>query len=665
MDTGRGQGFRRAAGPAARVGRTLALGVALWALLPAPRATAGDYPFGLPLLAPDDFNRLAHAVAVPLFWEEGAGGDGRLSPGELRLLASAPAGAAFLSGPGFGPDFEPAYRRLVEARRVEALARELAQGRPTLVRSDLRALPANEKRFVALMEGLARQIDALYELQRGAASLRRELDAGQPLARAVFDRNHGPWCEAPETEGDPFCNALAAFPARRFDAYPADEPHDAALCSRLKAHPQSLALLDPFTAVRKKNGDFVAVPYAEAYAGPSASIARDLRAAAGALTGAGEEALERYLLAAARAFETNVWGPADEAWAAMSATNSRYYVRIGPDEVYADLCQAKAAYHLSFARIDPASLPWQQRLAARRTDLERQLATLIGPPYKPRPVTFQLPDFINIVLNAGASRQALGAVAGQSLPNWGAVAQEGRGRTVVMTNLYEDPDSRRLRRALAARLLSPATMADYADEPLASRLAVMLHEIVHNLGPHSDYAVAGKTPRQLFGGELATLLEELKAQTGALYFVAFLLADGAIDDRLARQIYVHELAWALEFMGRGLFGADGRPKTYGQVGAVQIGFFLKSGVLRWVPAPPEAPAGSGGRFEVDLARLPAAVTDLMRQVGHVKARGEVAAARALVDPFLTGPETALLQLDEVSARVRSQPKASFVYAIER
>ena len=44
-------------------------------------------------------------------------------------------------------------------------------------------------------------------------------------------------------------------------------------------------------------------------------------------------------------------------------------------------------------------------------------------------------------------RTPLGATIGQSLPNWGPVANEGRGRTVAMVNFYSDPDSVAARRS--------------------------------------------------------------------------------------------------------------------------------------------------------------------------------------------------------------------------
>ena len=161
-------------------------------------------------------------------------------------------------------------------------------------------------------------------------------------------------------------------------------------------------------------------------------VSSQLMAAAAAITDPAETPLKLYLATAAESFLSNDWQPADEAWARMNATNSKWYLRIAPDEVYEDPCSRKALFQVSFARINPDGLEWQKKLEPRKAEMEAALAKLAGPPYEARPVTFHLPDFIDIVLNAGEARNALGAAIGESLPNWGPVANEGRGRTVAM-----------------------------------------------------------------------------------------------------------------------------------------------------------------------------------------------------------------------------------------
>ena len=77
---------------------------------------------------------------------------------------------------------------------------------------------------------------------------------------------------------------------------------------------------------------------------------------------------------------------------------------------------------MTFARINPDSLRWQEKLTPVQQEMEDSLAALIGEPYKARKVKFHLPDFIDITTNSGDDRSAVGATIGQSLPNWGPVA---------------------------------------------------------------------------------------------------------------------------------------------------------------------------------------------------------------------------------------------------
>ena len=292
-------------------------------------------------------------------------------------------------------------------------------------------------------------------------------------------------------------------------------------------------LLDPFVVVRGTADKPEAVPYTKEWGPRMSAVAKELKAAAAVIGDQDEQAFKAYLLAAAQGFETNQWGPADEAWASMNAKNSKWYLRIAPDEVYFEPCNRKAGFHVSFARIDPDSLYWQEKLTPHRQDMEKILADLIGKPYTARKVTVHLPDFIQIVLNAGDARSPMGATIGQSLPNWGKVAEEGRGRTVVMSNLYTDPDSKAIMKERATALLSKESMQYYCEEQRLSLLDIILHEAAHNFGPHSDLKIDGKGPGAIFGGPLASTLEELKAQTGALYYLEFLREKGVLkaEDR--------------------------------------------------------------------------------------------------------------------------------------
>ena len=129
-----------------------------------------------------------------------------------------------------------------------------------------------------------------------------------------------------------------------------------------------------------------------------------------------------------RASTTNDWVPADEAWSKMNAQNSKWYVRIAPDEVYWDPCNQKAGFHITFARINTDSLAWQAKLVPVQQEMEKSIAaSASGRRTRRARSRFHLPDFIDIVINAGDDRKPSGATVGQILPNWGPVAARGAG----------------------------------------------------------------------------------------------------------------------------------------------------------------------------------------------------------------------------------------------
>lgn len=619
-------------------------------------------PATLPDLPRSEFNRLAALLDRPLFWVDDREHPGALDPDELAVLGVGGSRRDFVQQGVFTPTFARTYRSMVEQRRREAVARELNQGRPTLVFTDMSGAPASDRRLVRHIARAAGIIEELYALQNGSFGLRDCLLPGDFPSRALFRRNHGPWCRAPGTEHDPFCNACPGFPRQRFGLYPAELSEDPAMCKKLAAREDADRLLDPFVVVRRSGRGLEATPFHQEWESRMRRVAAELRAAAGTLP-AGEKAFRHYLLAAAAAFENGDWEAADEAWAAMSASNSRWYLRIGPDEVYFEPCGRKAGFHMSFARIDPDSLFWQEKLTPHRQQMEKELAELIGPPYQARKVSVHLPDFIEIILNAGDSRSPLGATIGQSLPNWGEVAEEGRGRTVVMSNLYTDPDSRAIRRAQASSLLCEESMRCYTEDKRLALLDIILHEAAHNFGPHSDTRINGKRPGQIFGGPRASVLEELKAQTGALYYLAKMQAWGLLDREEVNRVYNHALVWCFGHISRGMHTPDGKPKPYSHVAATHVAHLARAGAMRWEANRSAANGKDQGCFVIDYDRVAGAAEQLMQRIGRIKATGDVQDAEALIATYVTGEAFALVHSEEIKERILRHPKASFTYAV--
>src|SRR4029077_16645525 len=126
-------------------------------------------------------------------------------------------------------------------------------------------------------------------------------------------------------------------------------------------------------------------------------------------------------------------------------------------------------------------------------------------------------------------------------------------------NLYTDADSKVLLREQASSLFCAKAMESWTDEPAPLLMTTVLHGAAHNLGPEGDYKVKGKTDRQIFGGPLSSMLEELKAQTSALFFAEWLVTKGVVAQEMTNKSHTRDLAWGFGHVSRGMY-EDGKPK---------------------------------------------------------------------------------------------------------
>ncbi len=614
------------------------------------------------------FNQLALLLDAPAFWIGDADGDGAVSPGEIASLDFYSSTGNWIDAEGhFNDDFEALYRSMVALdaagqpadARLSQVYRELGAAALALIATDLSGNTPEERDFARRMVAVGRSIDALYARQVGMAVIASTQQPDDPASRAVFRRNWGPACLAPAVQNEELCSALPGSPDQPVDVYPAALQREEGFCEALSAREDSETLLSPFVVVRESEGELIAVPYTEAYSEEMTEISTALTQAASVLSGPAEEALRTYLRAAAQAFLDNDWVPADEAWSRMNAENSKWYVRVGPDEVYWDPCSNKAGFHMTFALIDSGSLEWQERLAPLQQDMESAIAALVET-YEARETNFHLPDFIEIVVNAGDDRDAFGATIGQSLPNWGPVANENRGRTVAMTNLYTDPDSAGRRRAAAESMVTTETLASFATAPNAGLMSTILHEATHNLGPAGEYEFEGKTAEAAFGGEMASMLEELKAQTGALFLLSLLKERGVLDEAAVNEAYLDSILWAFGHISRGMYTAGGHRKAYSQLAAIQVGELIAAGAITWDASRTAGNGTDPGSFSIDYAAMPAAAEALMAKVVGILAVNDVEAATALAAEHVDG-DTVPQQV--IAERYQRFPRQSFVFAV--
>ena len=628
----------------------------------------------------NDFNHAALRLNLPLFWVYEAKANKTVRPEVLTTLNFYPTSDSLKwkdADGKFTQEFYDAYQKMVDvmkdpsfgaelddkekARRAK-VAEELDQAAITVVESDFTKSDDAEKKFIAAMLKVGKSIDAIYSRQVGLDVAMAKIAKDDILSQSMARRNWGVDPESPKMKDDKACRAIAGDEKIPVGVYPVALQSDADFCNKLAARPDAETLLTPFTVVTGEGDELKAVPYTEHFKAEMTAVSDALKEAAAALEGNEKEAaLVKYLKAAADSFLSNDWEPANEAWAAMNSTNSSWYVRVAPDETYWEPCSRKAGFHLTFARINPDALAWQEKLTPLQQDMEEKLAAIAGAPYKARKVSFHLPDFIDIVTNSGDDRDAFGATIGQSLPNWGPVANEGRGRTVAMSNLYTDPDSLRDRKTLASSMFTEKDLSLLEDAQGPGLLGTIIHEAAHNLGPAHEYQVDGKIDDAIFGGAHATLAEEFKAQTCALWFLPYLVEKGVISQDLANKSYADSVHWAFGHISRGMTTGEGRIQPYSQLAAIQLGMMLEDGAVTFEPETMAANGKDKGAFVIHMEKMPASVERIMSSIAQIKAKGDKDGLLKLQKQHVEGTA---IPFDLIKERMLRLPKTSFVYSVK-
>ncbi len=638
-------------------------------------ATSGSGATAKNQVSRADFNRFAVHLNLPVFWTADTDGDNTLDPDEVATLLFYPTSgtAHWVANGAFTPQLDKAYADIVaaskapppdtsteEGKRRALVIQDLDAGRPTLIHTDLSKAPEEDKELARHMLKLAGMIDDLYLTMSGAAALASRVPPDVE-SQSLFRRNRGPRCEGPRTAGNPACSSIPGAPANVFDLYPAELQKNPTFCKDLAARKDGDKLMGHFNVVRGSGDALEAVPYSVAYAPQMGAIAKELTETAAAIKDPSEAALVAYLNAAATAFTTNDWNPADEAWTKMGVDNSKWYVRIGPDETYWEPCAEKGGFHLAFSRINQASRTWQDKLKPLQQDMETAIAARAGAPYKARKVTFKLPDFVDVVINAGDDRDALSTTLGQSLPNWGPVVDRGAGRTWAALNVSSDPDTRAARLNQTSALYDKETMAFFPKSTEVDTVSTILHEATHNLGPSHDYKVGGKVDSAAFGGPLAAMLEELKAETGARFLVEMLRTKGLITDDDAHQSYFYGLMWACGHISQGMYTATHGSKAYGQLAAIQLGYLMDKGAITFDPNKLAANGKDKGAFTLHVDKMAAASDEMMKEFAGIKARGDRAAAEALVARYVDS--SAVVPHEIITERFLREPRYSHVYSL--
>jgi hypothetical protein len=503
-----------------------------------------------------------------------------------------------------------------------ARLRELdARYAPVALRVDLSRLPAGDRAALARLVEAARVMDALFlrQVWAGNEALLLRLSADRtPLGQARLAyllRNKGPW---DRLDGDrPFLPDVPEKPGAA-NFYPAGATRDEVERFVAGLAPAEQEAARGFYTVLRRGpgGRILLVPYSLEYQGELALAADLLRSAA---RETGDATLKRFLEARADAFLSNDYAASDVAWMQL---DSAVEPTIAPYETYEDgWFGAKAAFEAFVAVRDDAETARLARFGAELQGIEDALP--IDPAWRnPRLGALAPIRVVNLLFAAGDAAKGV-QTAAYNLPNDERILREHGAKRVMLRNVQQAKFEKVLV-PISRVALVPADQARVAFEPFFTH--ILMHELVHGLGPH-DIEVGGrKTTARAELGEIYGAIEEAKADVAGLFALQKLVDDGKIDRAMERTLYPTYLASMFRSVR---FGAN---EAHGRGMALQLSWFLDAGAIRAAP---------DGRFQVVPEAMKKAVVSLTRELMTVQARGDRAAAAALLDRMaVVRPEVA-------------------------
>ena len=482
---------------------------------------------------------------------------------------------------------------------------------PVEISASLSALPESERRALAKILEAARVMDGLFleQVWAGNPSLLLELEADRSsrgrTRMSFFLVNKGPWSRLEENK--PFVPGVPPKPEGA-GYYPADATRD-----EVAAWIDSLGDVERaeatgfFTTIRRApDGTFRAVPYSVEYQGPLAIAAARLREAAALTT---QPTLARYLESRAEAFLSNDYYASDVAWMELDASIEP---TIGPYEVYEDeWFNYKAAFEAFVTIRDDAETQQLSRFGAQLQDLEDHLP--IDPAYRNPQLGALAPiRVVNVVFTAGDANSGV-QTAAFNLPNDERVVREKGSKRVMLKNVQEAKFSTVLT-PISTIALAQRDRRDISFDAFFTH--ILMHELMHGLGPHSIRVNDRPTTVRQELQETYSTIEEAKADISGLWGLHYLIDKGVVDRSLERTIYTTFLASTFRSIRFGINEAHGRGV------AIQLNTFLDAGAVT---------VGDDGTFSVDPTRIRAAVEGLTRRLMTIQARGDYEEAKVALE----------------------------------
>jgi hypothetical protein len=144
---------------------------------------------------------------------------------------------------------------------------------------------------------------------------------------------------------------------------------------------------------------------------------------------------------------------------------------------------------------------------------------------------------------------------------------------------------------------------------------ILMHELMHGLGPHEITVAGRKTSVRAALQDTYSAIEEAKADISGLFALQYLVDKGVIDKSLERTMYTSFLASCFRSIRFGLKEAHGKGI------ALQLSTLMDAGAFK---------VAKDGTFSVDAGKVKQAVRQLTSELMTLQAAGDRARAVELL-----------------------------------
>ncbi|MGH9871832.1 MAG: dipeptidyl-peptidase 3 family protein [Pyrinomonadaceae bacterium] len=501
------------------------------------------------------------------------------------------------------------------------LAKKIARFAPTTLTANTAALSPGDRKALNKIIEAARLLDPLFlrQVWSGNDELYKKLAADKSAVGRqrlhYFLINDGPWSRLDNNE--PFIEGVPREKPPQANFYPDDITKD-------EFNSWLAGLTDPekekatgyfYTIRRDAGGKLMSVPYTQEYREFLEPAAKLLREAAALTT---NQTLKDFLNKRADAFGSNDYYASDVAWMDLEGPID---VTIGPYETYEDeLFGYKAAFEAYVTLTDAAESAKLQKFSQHLQELENNLP--MDARYRNPKLGASAPmRVVNEVFASGEGNNGV-QTAAFNLPNDERVVKE-KGSARIMLKNVQDAKFNKVLVPITRVVLTTAQQRAVAFDSFFTH--ILMHELMHGLGPHNITVDGQATTVRLQLKELYSSIEEAKADVTGLWALQYLLDKGVIGKQMQRTLYTTYLASMFRSVRFGLTESHARGV------AMQFNYFTDEGAIKF--------DATTGKFSADDAKMKAAVTKLTHELLTIEAEGSYGKAKAILDKYsLIRPE---------------------------